>query len=263
MVTTLQVNLLVKHMIEGIFINPGRYDEQTQSRIPKCPYYIYGALGTDIKCIPIRSELTQAFLNSIHMYGCNDWNKTVESLDDEIILSWRDGESAFLLSDPVLREEMWLSRESKAIRREFLQDLNLKYSENNYENMYRAYPIHQFSDWTKSMKMFWYIAEVGTIEDNIKTMSLEQISIWLQLIGSDVLSSVEKLSPAIEVKRSPFDKKVHTYTIYRSERILEVADYTNLFYNSGKEECTSFIESSDLPHIKKLRGRMNYLKTLN
>ena len=80
-----------------------------------------------------------------------------------------------------------------------------------------------------------------------------QKTLLLQLINSDILASVEKISPKIKLK---IKGVIEDFIIYRSERGFEGEDYLQLIeepnYNNQSE-----------PHIKKLVARHEYLMTMH
>ena len=171
----------------------------------------------------------------------------------EIIFSWRDGESCFLLPDGVNREKFWLENEDKSIDRSSISDLNIEYKRNRdlEDKYYKAYPIHSFLAWMQEMKMMWYIDKINKIESNFLNFSDDEKILFLQLINSDILASVEKKSPVVELI---VNKGVENFTIYRQEKGFEGEEYLSLYNGSSL--------NNDYIFMKKYRARSTYLKEM-
>ena len=165
---------------------------------------------------------------------------------------WRDGESAFFVPNGVKREYKWLEDEDQSIERVFLSDIIQSISfDNEIQNQFYSYPVHSFSAWVKEFKMIGFINKVQEIEQKLDTLSSEQKAIWLQLINSDILSSVEKRSPHIQIKMDEMDTEKEEYIIWRAERGLEGEELLHAFTQSRSKNST--------PFTRKVTGRNNFL----
>ena len=80
-----------------------------------------------------------------------------------------------------------------------------------------------------------------------------QKTLFLQLINSDILASVEKISPKIKLK---IKGVIENFIIYRSERSFEGEDYLQLIDDPN-------FRNDNPPHIKKLIARHEYLKAMH
>lgn len=266
MCNTTQISLLKDHGIKGVFINPGRYEDEISLRIPTQPYQVLGLMGDGLPCVPFVANLTAAYLDSIHNYEALGWNKNICSSKKNILYSWRDGESPFLLPNSVARERSWLESESDSIERQFVSDMfpkEINIDKPSDEGLVYSYPIHSFSAWVKEMKMFWFISEVQGLSRSFDRFSLLEKSIWLQLISSDILSSVEKKSPVISLKLNALDKSQSFYTIYRKDKAYEGEEYLNFLKNMSVDKVREYMLESNLPHVLKLRTRYNLIKVQN
>jgi hypothetical protein len=123
MLTNIQVSILSENGVKGVFVNSSRFNQETSAKIPKTPYMMMGAGGTHLQCIPFSGSLTRTYLDSIHIYDASPWNKEIERLTEDVLFSWRDGESAFLIPDGISRERDWLKTESSKVERVFLSDV--------------------------------------------------------------------------------------------------------------------------------------------
>ena len=155
MITSRQIELIVKMGIEAIFINPDRYQNDIKKRIIPIPHLVYGTSGAIIKCITIHGNSTQKYLSSCQLNDPKIWDQFIQDHADDIIFSWRDGESFLLIPDGLSREESWLQGESDNFNRKKLQSLEISYEDSCLydQQYYKSYPIHSFGAWVKEMKM--------------------------------------------------------------------------------------------------------------
>ena len=255
MMTSRQIELISKMGIEAIFINPDRYQNDIKRRIIPTPHIVYGTSESTIKCIAIHGRTTQKYLSSCQLNDPKIWDKFIQDFPDDLIFSWRDGESFLLIPDGLSREEYLLQGESDNINRNKLQSLEINYEDSSLydRSYYKSYPIHSFTAWIKEMKMMWYVDRIRKIENNFSKLSDLQITLLLQLINSDILASVEKISPKIKLK---IKGVIEDFIIYRSERGFEGEDYLQLIDDPN-------FRNDSAPHIKKLIARHEYLKAMN
>ena len=255
MITSRQVELISKMAIEAIFINPDRYQNDIKRRIIPIPHIVYGTSESTIKCIAIHGRTTQKYLSSCQLNDPKIWDKFIQDFPDDLIFSWRDGESFLLIPDGLSREKSLLKGESENINRKKLQSLEINYEDSSLydRSYYKSYPIHSFTAWIKEMKMMWYVDRIRKIENNFSKLSDLQITLLLQLINSDILASVEKISPKIKLK---IKGVIEDFIIYRSERGFEGEDYLQLIDDPN-------FRNDSAPHIKKLIARHEYLKAMH
>ena len=255
MMTSRQIELISKMGIEAIFINPDRYQNDIKRRIIPTSHIVYGTSESNIKCIAIHGKTTQKYLSSCQLNDPKIWDKFIQDFPDDLIFSWRDGESFLLIPDGLSREEYLLQGESDNINRKKLQSLEINYEDSSLydRSFYKSYPIHSFTAWIKEMKMMWYVDRIRKIENNFSKLSDLQITLLLQLINSDILASVEKISPKIKLK---IKGVIEDFIIYRSERGFEGEDYLQLIDDPN-------FRNDSAPHIKKLIARHEYLKAMH
>ena len=255
MITSRQIELISKMGIEAIFINPDRYQNDIKRRIIPTPHIVYGTSESTIKCIAIHGRTTQKYLSSCQLNDPKIWDKFIQDFPDDLIFSWRDGESFLLIPDGLSREKYLLQGESENINRKKLQSLEINYEDSSLydRSYYKSYPIHSFTAWIKEMKMMWYVDRIRKIENNFSKLSDLQITLLLQLINSDILASVEKISPKIKLN---IKGVIEDFIIYRSERGFEGEDYLQLIDDPN-------FRNDSAPHIKKLIARHEYLKAMH
>ena len=254
MITSRQIELISKMGIDAIFINPDRYQNDIKRRIIPKPHIVYGTSESTIKCITIHGSTTQKYLSSCQLNAPKIWDQFIQNFPDDLIFSWRDGESFLLIPDGLSREEYLLQGESENINRSKLHSLEINYEDSSLYDLsyYKSYPIHSFTAWIKEMKMMWYIDRIGKIENNYFELTDFQKTLLLQMINSDILASVEKISPKIKLKVKDL---IEDFIIYRSERGFEGEDYLQLIENPN-------YNNHNAPHIKKLVARHEYLMAM-
>jgi len=255
MITSKQIELIKSMDVEAIFINPERYQNDIKERIIPIPHIVYGTLGTSMKCITIKEDSTQKYLSSCQLFDPKIWDQFIQDSPDEMIFSWRDGESFLLIPDGLSREESWLKGESTNFSRDQLHSIKIKYEDSSLleRKFYKSYPINSFKAWIKEMKMMWYIDRTNMIEKKFMELSDFQKTLLLQLINSDILASEEKISPKIKLFKNG---EIEDFTIYRSERRFEGEDYLNLINGQN-------FKNDSEPHIKKLIARHEYIMEMN
>lgn len=266
MLTNEFVSILAEIGVDGVFINSNRFKDELKKRIPNTIYMLKGIMNKSLICIPCLGELTNLYLESIHNYSTDKWNVGILKHKLEYIYSWRDGESSFFIPDGLEREKQWLISESSDIKRiflaEHLKDINFQ-NINDDTSMVLHYPIHSFYDWMKEFSMLGFVKRIQSIEANLPNISVDSLAIWLQIINSDILSSVEKDSPIINLKTSKNSNSTNKHTIWRSERGFEGEEFIKYFELIKKNETPfDYFKTCPEPHLIKLRNRMNYLKSL-
>lgn len=260
-----QVNILLDNGIATTFINPSRFSEESQKRIPKKSYNIRGSLGKEMQVIPFAKDLTKSYLNSLHYYKSASWNSFIHTQPTEIVYSWRDGESPFFIDDGIRREDTWLAQEDPKIKRLFLRDAlkNLDVEQEMKPTHYKYYPPHTFNPWMKELRMMGFLQRVYDLEKGISSMSNDELVIFFQTLNSDILSAVEKKSPVIKLQISPEDNREQVFTIWRTDRNFEGEDFLAIYTHFKQPNTKQYLENSALPHIQKLRKRISYFNEKN
>jgi len=264
MLNSEQVLVLENNGIEGTFVNPARFSVEAKNRIPTFSYTIRGVFGSQLNCHSFNGKLTKAFLDGIHFYNSESWNKAVKEEEASVAFNWRDGESAFLIPDTIARESAWLKNESEDIKRVHLNGLDVDFVQNsNLEStQYKGYPFHSFAPWLKEMRMIGYTNKVAKIEEILEELSEDKLFHWLQIINSDILSAVEKDSPNIKLQRSLDNNEVFDFQIWRTERAFEGEEYLTLLKQSEKENGYQKYLNGNSGHLKKFKLRMSFLRGL-
>ena len=266
MITNEQLYILKQHGVSGTFINASRFKNEIKDRLPDKPYHVKGLMNVEMKCIPFNGELTLGYLQGIHFFNAEAWNKILKK-SDQVYFSWRDGESSFFVPNGNERETSWLAAEANNIERLFLSEaLNKVTFDNNSnlkENHYHYYPIHSFTAWMKEFRMIGFVQKAMQAEQHILQFTKEQKALWLQVINSDILSSVEKDSPVISIKMKKEDVAFSNHTIWRCERGLEGEEFLALLKGDLKEQVIDqYLTKSTDHHMLKLQARLKYLKEI-
>lgn len=259
MLTNYQVAQLVGFGVLGTFVNSNRFSFEIKGKIPDSPYLVKGVNSTSLPCIPIAGDMTRSYLNSIHYYNADPWNRKILAQPEGILFSWRDGESAFLIPDGNERERSWLETESKDVERLFLSEASKKisFSAPNARDggHLLSYPVHSFLAWVKEFRMLGFVQKVDQYERRLNNLQPAELGLWMSLINSDILSAVEKTSPIVTLMDREKSKE-YTFTIWRSERGFEGEDYLYILDN--------FLSNPGLldrkeGHIVRLANRSQYL----
>ena len=258
MMTNEQLSILADHGIRSTFVNASRYDNELASRIPEHCYTVKGILGSSLGCIPVQGVLTQSYLRCIQLWESREWNETVSAGNHDLYL-WRDGESSFLLPRGIERENFWLNNCS-AQRVHLGQE---EYAEHIQSNLFQSYPVHSFSAWMKEFRMMGYIGRIMDTEKILRRLPPVAKYLWLLAINSDILSSVEKRSPIIQLKLSSADEQTQKYRILRSERGWEGEEFLALLDRCMIDgEIPVEFTTPRLAHHIKARGRIDHLASL-
>jgi hypothetical protein len=259
MLTNEQVALLAQRNFDRVAVNAARFSQELQQRIPAEPYVVKGIGGTQLGCIPVRGALTQAYLDSLHNYEASVWTKALPG--GAFVVSWRDGESPFLIPNGVAREQAWLATEP-AIARSHLSELalELRQPEQLPETAYHGYPVHSFTAWMKEFRMLGYVSRLQRLEESVLDFDATELALWLAAINSDVLSAVEKASPTVMLKGAAHSNTLFPFVIYRSERGFEGEEYLVLLEGlrrdrNARGDVDRFLASGQ-PHARKLLARL-------
>jgi len=265
MLTNEQVVHLSEHKVAGVFINAARFSSEIRRRLPTVPYCLRGVFGVGLNCIPVEGRLTDGYLHALQMFDASRWNEGIKGAASDVVFTWRDGESTFLLPDGLARESFWLRNEMTELSRAHIADLSLVFLQSTQleEHQYHTYPVHSFSAWMKEFRMLGFLNRMQWIEERLDRLSEEQIRHWLMIINSDILSAIEKRSPVVSLKSAPDSAAAVDFTIRRSERGFEGEEYLAILQLAleGKSQF-EYLRSSPMPHIVKWRSRIECLKEL-
>jgi len=265
MLTNRQLAMLPEFALDGVFINPGRFENEVQSRLPRRPYLVTGVAGLTMRCIPFERSLTEAYLRTIQRLTPEIWTGSAAAIADDVAYVWRDGESVLLVPDGVARERFWIDTVRAGAERVSLSQAarasGFLAPEELPPEAYRSYPVHSFAAWMKEFRMLGFLRALERHEERLETMTPEERILWLQAINSDVLSAVEKASPSVQIRafatREPLEGHID-HLILRTERGFEGEEYLHLLESLDTPATRRHIRESDAPHIVKLRARLAY-----
>ncbi len=263
MLSNEHIGLLAQNGVESVFVNADRLSEALRLRIPAEPYWVRGLGQTRLQCVPVAGDLTQHYLDALHNFDASGWNAALASHDGSIVISWRDGESSFLLPDGLEREACWLAGEA-GIERRLLDDIAFTYRPNDGLDAghLRSYPVHSFLAWMREFRMLGYLGRLQRFEDVVQELTPTELTLWLQAINSDVLSAVEKRSPVVTLRSGPGSASETEYTLLRSERGFEGDECLRLLELSrlGRLRPLDELKATNEPYATKLRARVAYLE---
>ncbi len=170
---------------------------------------------------------------------------------------WRDGESPFLLPDTEIRERNWLEAQPTDIERVFLSELNISfYLQGDY-----FYPLHSFQNWMEDLKLLGYLHNLQIVEKDLENLSLWKKVFWLELIGSDILSSIEKPDPIIQLK-DVHTEKYTEYVLERSHRYYEAQDLAHLLELNDNDVWPETKTLTTEVHRLKVERRLEFFSSL-
>lgn len=258
MVTAEQIEMLSRSGLQGVFINSSRMRGSPADQLPPVPYLVRGILESKILCLPFAGALTNVYLRTIQLLEPQPWNGSVLSQREEDVFFWRDGESAFLVPQGVEREEFWLANESCSIHRKHLSNYNIP-SLNSLET--RIYPLHPFSAWLREFRLMGFLRRMFSIENMLDSMTPKQLGLWFYLINSDILSSVEKTSPRVPIRRIG-GGPIEEFVIHRSDRHTEGEECLVLLEAGNDDFIDSVMRKSQSTYLIKLKARIHHLRTL-
>ena len=279
MLTGEQIRILKEFDIQCIFLHKNRYNESIRKRIPDMPFMLHGVLNTQMWCIPFAvGGLEKKYLSAIHGVTTPDaWCEEIDRRSSSDLFLWRDGESCLLLPLGVDHEAMIFEAELIAgAKRKFLSEISFEGNDTTKESaVLRYFPLHSMKPWLNEMKLYWFVSRVRDIEKVISSLPDSHKLFWLLIINSDILSSVEKNPPIIDVGENVFDvdsgnflwdgvipiREKRQVILKRSERAGEGEDYL-AYIDLLKEkkitpdEICAIWRRSDEPHLRKGYARV-------
>lgn len=267
MLTNEQVFALHEMGVQGTFINANRYKEEAQRRIPALPYQVVGMGNAELNCIPFAGNLTRGYLEGIHNFNATAWNERVLQREEDVVFAWRDGESSFFVPDGNIREQAWLEHESPGIERVFLSeqlpDVQFVPSDLLDDSSFKHYPVHSFTAWMKEFRMIGFVQKLADQEKELSHFNPTQMALWLHAINSDILSSVEKNSPVIQLRLKPTDEGTSSYVIWRKEKVIGGEEALNFLVDYQPDEVQRALKASKKrPYQQKMAGRVKYLNSI-
>ena len=279
MLTGEQIRILKEFDIQCIFLHKNRYNESIRKHIPDTPFMLHGVLNTRMWCIPFaEGELEKKYLSAIHGVTTPDaWCEEIDRGSSSDLFLWRDGESCLLLPLGVDHEAMIFEAELIAgVKRKFLSEISFEANDIAKESaVLRYFPLHSMKPWLNEMKLYWFVSRVRDMEKVISSLPDRHRLFWLLIINSDILSSVEKNPPIIDVGENVFNvdsgnflwdgvipiREKRQVILKRSERAGEGEDYL-AYIDLLKEkkitpdEICAIWRRSDEPHLRKGYARV-------
>ena len=280
MLTGEQIHILEEFDIQCIFLHKNRYNKNIRRHIPDTPFMLHGVLSTQMRCIPFAAgELESKYLSALHGVTTTDiWCEEVNRKSASDLYLWRDGESCLLWPLGIDHEATIFEAELIAgVNRKFLSEISLGEIPNTTKGdaVLRYFPLHSMKPWLNEMKLYWFVSRVRDIEKVVSSLPDSHRLFWLLIINSDILSSVEKHPPIIEVSENVFQVDSSNFLwdgvipirnkkqliLKRSERAGEGEDYLAYLELLMENKMTpdkicAIWRTSNEPHLKKGYARV-------
>lgn len=256
MVTPQQIHVIREHGYKGIFILPDRFSERDRGKVPSTPFAVRGTAKSSLACVPCKWSLTKLYLAAIQQLDGSKFYAAISESGGTVPVVWRDGESPFLLPDSVQREKHWLLEQPDGLERIFLSELN---EEIDDSEMY-YYPLHSFQNWMEDLKLLGYLHYVQELEAELDKLCLWKKAAWFELINSDILSSIEKSDPVIDLVATDSAQK-DQFVITRSKRYYEAQDLVHLLEDYAADTSPSTDSLGEM-HRVKVDRRIDFLRKL-
>lgn len=254
--------------IKGIFIHPERTRSDYRDRIPDTPYNIRGSFNSTLNCIPFTKGFNKAYLNTIQELDSRFLANFFKENKKGPIIGWRDGESTFFIPNTISRVEHYIQTTEEYTKRIFLKDYlkDITYKSNfksdNLLEPFLYFPANSLIPWFKDFRLIGYIDQLKGFEKSISNLSSLKKLIYLQLINSDILSSVEKNRVKVSLK-SPKSVSSEEFIIWRQNKHLEGDEFLELFSSFSEDEITNFLSSATSPWHKRLKAKIEFIQKHN
>ena len=232
---------------EGTFIHPKRVKNDIKSKLPKGVFTLASIQNVKMPCINFTEGYDTYYLDQMQVFRSNITFK------ENTIYGWRDGESPLFLTDSVKREEIFIENSKKEFKRIFLSEA-LSQTENIQKKIVHSYPQNSLLPWLGNFRLFWYTTEIKNIERSFNSLSKTKQIIFLNLLNSDILSSIEKNDVTITLKELG-NGESSQFLIKRKERNLDAEEILFLINNFDDENIKSYIESANSKFFIKIKAR--------
>ena len=244
----------IRKETEGTFIHPKRIKEDAKEKIPLGLFNLGTLQSEKIKCIQLTENFDSYYLDHIQVF------RSEYAFDQEVILGWRDGESPFFLTDSVEREQIFIKNSQKDFDRIFLSEYLKNTNQANLKE-YDAYPQNSLLPWLGNFRLYWFLADVKKLEGQFHDLDIEKKVLFLNLLNSDILSSIEKNNVSVLLK-DLYGENINPYVIKRCERNLDAEELLFLIKNAPINELDESINKLNARLVKRIKAKNKILKKL-
>ena len=238
---------------EGTFIHPKRVKKDTKSALPIGLFTLSSIQNINISCINFTENYDSYYLDQMQIFHSKI------RFEEDLIYGWRDGESPFFLPESVEREEIFVQNSMNDFERIFLSE-SLKANQVQDKPIVHSYPQNSLLPWLGNFRLYWFITEIKRLENNFASLSEVKKKLFLNLLNSDILSSIEKSNVNIKLKgiKSNNDATI-SYLIKRKERNLDAEELLYLILRSNDSQINTFLRSTDSAFSLRINSRLKAL----
>jgi hypothetical protein len=233
---------------KGTFIHPKRVKSDLKSSLPTGPFTLASIQDIEMPCVNFTEDYDTYYLDQLQVF------KSSITFDETVVYGWRDGESPFFLPNSVQREEQFIINSSDSFDRIFLSEA-LSQTEKTTKTTIHSYPQNSLLPWLRNFRLFWFTSEIKAIEQSFNQLSKTKQILFLNLLNSDILSSIEKNDVTIELKQLGEKQNTAPYLIKRKERNLDAENILFIFNNFDDLQIEQYIENSDSQFFTKIKAR--------
>lgn len=251
-----QVYNLYKSGVKGTFINPKRLKENLKKSMPTGMFQLHSIQNVKIDCISFTEHFDSYYLEELQLF------ESSISFNSDIVFGWRDAESSFFLPSSVEREKHFIKQSSQKFNRIFLSEF-IASSNPKPPQKFKAYPQNSLLPWLGDFRLYWYMAEIKGLEKVFSKLAPLKQLLFLNLLNSDILSSIEKNDVRVPLKKDQESNKTDDFIIKRKERNLDAEELLYLIQHKDVAEIEEYIQKSTRSFFKKIKARMSILHLLN
>jgi|GEM_PF-764022 len=245
-----QIYSLANDGCSGTFIHPKRVKENTKGKIPDGLFNLKSIQNSMLPCINFTENYDSYYLDQLQVF------KSDYTFSEETIFGWRDGESPFILPNSVEREAVFVKNSSQGFDRVFLSEILSKRNTDESSFVY-SYPQNSLLPWLGNFRLHWFIQEVKRLENAFGSLSMLKKKLFINLLNSDILSSIEKTNVKIKLgKTNSKGNSITPYLIVRKERNLDAEELLYLVLQCDDNMIIDFLKTTDTPFLYRIKARL-------
>ena len=247
-----QIYSLKRDQCEGTFIHPKRVKENTKAELPIGLFKLKSIRNSELPCISFTENYDSYYLDQLQIFD----SKILFA--DKTVFGWRDGESPLFLPNSVEREAIFVKNSNQKFNRIFLSEAIANHDINKKKSFY-SYPQNSLLPWLGNFRLHWFITEIKRLEHSFDSLSEVKKKLFINLLNSDILSSIEKSNVQVNIKDNINDKECSSHLIKRKERNLDAEELLYLVLKSEDSEIIDFLQGSNTPFLSRINARISVL----